>query len=127
MGLGGGGELARLGQPADVADVGLDDVDDPELEQLAELDTVVDALAQRLAGGTGSSIQRGAYGSSDTASWAAVSGENRPCISIMRSMSGPIASRTAATTAVARRRSAAVIRTSPHDVSTSSASVGGSS
>ena len=35
------------------------------------------------------------------------SGEKRPCISIMRSMSGPIASRTAATIAMARRRSGA--------------------
>ena len=69
------------------------------------------ASAAAFSGGTGSSIQRGAYGSSATASWAAVSGEKRPCISIMRSMSGPIASRTAATTARARPRAAAVRRT----------------
>ncbi len=69
------------------------------------------ASAAAFSGGTGSSIQRGANGSRSTAIWAAVSGEKRPCISIIRSMSGPTASRTAATTATARRRSAADRRT----------------
>ena len=69
------------------------------------------ASAAALSGGTGSSSQRGSYGSRAAATWAAVSGEKRPCISIIRSMSGPIASRTAATTAIARRRSP---RRQPH-------------
>ena len=40
-------QLARLEDAADVPDVGLDDVHRLGLEQLAELDPVVDALAGR--------------------------------------------------------------------------------
>ena len=51
--------------------------------------------AFRFSGGTGSSSQAGRYGASSRASRTAVDGENRPCISSMSSVSGPIASRTA--------------------------------
>ncbi len=47
MRLGGGGQLPRLPDAADVTDVGLDDVHGLALEELAELDAVVDALTGR--------------------------------------------------------------------------------
>ncbi len=63
--------------------------------------------ATGFSGGVGSSIHSGANGSSSVATAAAVDDVKRPCISIMMPTSGPTASRTAATIATARRRSAA--------------------
>ena len=90
------------------------------LEQLAELDPVVDALAgrdrqrrvlgdlasaSRFSGGTGSSIHAGSNGSSSPATRIASCGAKRPCISTRISTSGPTASRTASTSATERIRS----------------------
>ena len=124
--LGPAGEPAHPGEPAEMGQIGLDDVDvapstkavASQIEWIRSPVAIEMFVARRtrpraaaFSGGTGSSIQRGANGSSATATWAAVSGEKRPCISIIRSMSGPIASRTAATTAIARRRSPGESRT----------------
>ena len=65
------------------------------------------ASAAAFSGGTGSSIHSGSYGSSIAATRTAVAGVKRPCISTRICTSGPTASRTAATIASARRRSAA--------------------
>ena len=66
-----------------------------------------DRYATGFSGGVGSSIHSGANGSSSFATAAAVADVKRPCISIMMPTSGPTASRTAATIAMARRRSGA--------------------
>ena len=82
------------------------------LEELAELDAVVDALAGRdrqvdlaatlaralrFSGGQGSSSQAGLNGASSLGQPDGGGGEKRPCISSSSSASGPMASRTAST------------------------------
>ena len=123
--LGPAREPAHPGEPAEMGHVCLDDVDLAALDERRGVLDRVDPLAgrDRQRGRARTGRGRGVLrrdGLLDPvrgvrlegcATWAAVSGENRPCISIISPISGPIASRTAATTAIARRRSAADSRT----------------
>ena len=105
VGLRPAGQPAQAGEPAEVGEIGLDDVDVAAFDERRASADRVDPLAgrdgqvgrranaggavRRAPAGSAPRSRRGANGCELGGDPGSRSGENRPCISIMISMSGP--------------------------------------